>query len=416
MRLQTASLRTVRTLLCALLVSLLFGAHPAWAKDKPKPVHRIFLVGESAEWVDTRVDVRPQDRVAIRAGAEVCFSGGREESCVRAVGWPRASFAGDWPEDAAACEDPFPEWDHAALVAQVGEEIVPIGRQAVLENLEGRLRLSINDCSFEGELRNSGQFSVVVLLENPRAHAARSGRELIEAAIDALGGGAIRGVRSLRARAACTGPGGEFTTEVLTLAPDKTLFKQTSDAGQTEILAEGDRAWTIDRATGRRRKAKKMVRFVRGHEFHDLLLRLDERFTAPTLPMVEEGAVEDAPEAAEACLRVEMLDLYGAPAAVCLDPETSMPVRLSYQPAGRKKDPTIEVELESWREIDGVQFLEAFTLRQGDDVFTYRYDELLPNAVSRDNFRAVSPRALKEIRKRLEENRSTDSSEAPTGS
>ena len=292
----------------------------------------------------------------------------------------------------------------------VGEQAVLVGRQTQVHDLEGRVMLGINDCSFEGELANAGQFSVVLVVENPAALAARSGRELIEEALEALGGDAIRGVASLRARAQCTGPGGSFTTEVLTLGADRTLFKQTADGASIEILAHGDQAWRIDRERGKRKKAKKMLRFVRGHEFHDLLLRLDERFDRHTVPLADEEPAAET--AAGDCVRVEMVDPYGAPAAVCLDAETSMPVRLSYQPAGKKKDPTIEIDLESWREIDGVKFLEAFTLRQGDDVFTYEYDTLLPNAVSRANFNAVSPRALKEIRKRLKQARSGTEAEA----
>ena len=391
-----------RPLVLALALPLVVAASVS-GKETPDPLNRIFLVGDVAEWLDTKVNVRPQDHLTIRAGSEVCFSGGRDESCVRSVGWPRESYAESFPDDAAACTDPFPEWNHAALVARVGDEPVLVGRQTVVSGLEGRLTLSINDCSFDGDYRNDGQFSVVIVAENPTAFAARGGRELIAAAIEALGGKAINGVTGLRVRAACTGPGGPFTTEVITLEPDQTLFKQSSEEGSSEWLAQGDKAWRIDRERGKRKPAKKMLRMIRGHEFHDLLFHLDERFQEHTVPASNDG--DEGPQAPDSetdgCVRVEMRDLYGAPAAVCLDPESFMPVRLSYQPAGRKKEPTIEMELETWLEIDDVQYLESFTLRHGEDVFTYRYEQILPNGVSRANFSAVSPRAFKAIRKRL---------------
>lgn len=384
---------------------MILAAVSAQGKETPDPVNRIFLVGDSGAWVDTRVNVRTQDHLTVRAGSEVCFSGGRAESCVRSVGWPRESYAESFPGDAATCEDPFPEWNHGALVAMVDEQPILVGRQTVVNGLEGRLFLAINDCSFDGEFRNQGQFSVVIVAENPTAHAARSGRDLIESAIAAMGGKAIGGIKGLRVRAACTGPGGSFTTEVITLEPEQTLFKQSSAEGSVEWLALGDKAWRIDRELGERESADKRLRTIRGHEFHNLLFHLDERFQGHTIPLPAAADNEhggDAPAAeSDDCVRVEMLDLYGAPAAICLDPETSMPLRLSFQPDGKKKEPTIEMELESWREIDEVKYLEAFTLRQGDEVFTYRYEEILPNAVSRANFSAVSPRALKEIRKRL---------------
>lgn len=404
-------------------VSLLLVLTPAAAlpKESPDPVNRIFLVGDSAEWVETGLKVRPEDHLTIRAGSQVCFSGGREESCVRSSGWPRETYAGTWDGDAAACDDPFPEWNHAAVIAMIGEEPVLVGRQNTFAGREGLVRVAINDCSFDGEYHNEGQFSVVLVEENPTALAARSGRELIEGAIDAMGGKAIRGVKSLDVRAACTGPdGSSFTTEVTSIFPDQTLFKQSSDAGAAEWVAIADKAWRIDRELGKRESAKKMVRVIRGHEFHAMLFELDTRFGDHTVPReLEEGGTEVEPEAPSSgdavdCERVEMRDEYGAPAAVCLDPETLLPVRLSFQPAGKKKEPTLELDLQSWTEIEGVRYLQKFTLRQGDDAFTYDYQEILPNSVDRAVFKAVSPRALKEVRMRLKRGSEDEATDTET--
>ncbi len=387
---------------------LLLAPAGARSGESPAPVNRIFLVGDRAGWLETGLKVRPQDQLTIRAGSQVCFSGGREESCVRAAGWPRETYAEAWGGDAAACEDPFPEWNHGTVIAMIGEEPIEVGRQKEVTGKEGLVRLAINDCSFDGEYGNRGQFSVVLVVENPTALAARGGRELIESALDALGGKAIRAVQSLGARAACTGPDGSFTTEVLSILPHQTLFRQSSDAGTAEWVAIGEEAWRIDRALGKRESANKMVPVIRGHEFHAMLFELDTRFKNHTLPETPARPAEDGVETAAAggdggCLRVEMEDLYGAPAAVCLDAESYLPVRLSYQPAGRKKEPALEIELESWTEIDGVQYLEAFTLRHGEERFTYRYEEIRPNGVDRSVFKEVSPAALREIRRRLKE-------------
>jgi hypothetical protein len=403
----------MRVLLCLVAAALATVPAQAEKKEKPDPTNRIFLVGDRGEWVDTGLWVRPQDLLNLRAGSEVCFSGDDLDSCVRAEGWPRESYEERWSGDAAACEDPFPEWNHAALVAKVGDEPILVGKKTEIENLEGPLLLTVNDCSFEGAHGNDGQFSVVVVIENPVALAARRGRQAIEAAIEALGGEkAIRRVQSLRAHAQCTGPGGEFTTEVLSRLPEQVLFRQSSEQGSMELLMVGDKAWSIDRELGTRKDlSKKMREFIRGHEFHYMLFELATRFEEHTLPLAAEGD-EPSPESATdqaldpvawpptECELVEMRDLLGAPAAVCLDPETSMPLHLRYQPAGDKKAPPILVELEDWREIDEVQFLEAFTLRHGEEVFTYRYDEIEPNSVERQAFKDVSERALKEIRKK----------------
>ena len=176
---------TWRVLFCLLVAA---SAPLAAAKDSADPKSRIFLVGDRAEWLDTGMFVRPVDYVTLRAGSEVCFSGGDDDACVRAVGWPRESYAEEFNEAAAACADPYPEWNHATLLARVGEEVFPVGKGTVIEGQEGALQLSINDCSFDGPHRNVGQFSVVAVVENPVALAARRGRQAIEAAIEAMGG------------------------------------------------------------------------------------------------------------------------------------------------------------------------------------------------------------------------------------
>jgi hypothetical protein len=392
-------------MVCALTCLLITSTSVSVAgKDTADPTNRIFLVGDSADWVDTGLFVRSQDFLTIRAGSEICFSGSNDDACVRAEGWPRETYADEWSDDAAACTDPFPEWNHATLIARVGEDVFPVGKTTQIEFKEGPLELSINDCSFEGDHRNDGQFSVVVVVENPVALAARRGRQAIAGAIEAMGGEkAIRRVVSLGAEAECTAPdGSRFTTEVLSLNPDRTLFRQTTEEGAAEWLAIDDKAWRLDRERGRRKpESKKMREMIRSHEFHLTLFELESRFQNHTLPLEEEGEPEEVEaEPVTDCKLIEMEDLFGAPASVCLDPESSMPLRLIYQPAGQKKELPIEIELERWREIDQVQFIEAFTLRQGEEVFTYEYGRIEPNSIGQAVFKEVSERAFAEIRKR----------------
>ena len=116
------------------------------------PVNRIFLIGESPGWIDTGLEVRPQDHLTVRAGAQVCFSASDPRSCVRGGGWAREDYATEWPESAAACDDPFPELNHAAVVARVGDEVFEVGRSTLVEGKEGRLELTVNDCSLAAPL------------------------------------------------------------------------------------------------------------------------------------------------------------------------------------------------------------------------------------------------------------------------
>lgn len=408
-----------RPALFGLLILLPVSPGEAKKKEKPDPVNRIFLIGESPEWIDSSLDVRPQDHLTVRAGAEVCFSASNPESCVRAGGWARESYATEWPESAAECNDPFPELNHAAVVARVGEEVFEVGRSTLVEGKEGRLELTINDCSFEGEHRNEGNFSVIIVVENPAAWAVRGGTDLIDEAIEAMGGKAINQVGSLAVKADCTGPTGPFTTEVFTIRPDRTLFRQSADGATMELLAVRDEAWQIDRELGKREKlSKKNLAMIRGHEFQLVLFELDERFQNHTVPVVEEGEGASEETTAEAenedsCVLVLMEDLEGLPASVCLDPDTKLPVRLIHQPPGAKKQLPIVIELERWLEVNDVQFLAGFTLRQGEDAFTYAYTEILPNSVGRSVFKEISRSALEETRRELKAAKRGESPDEP---
>lgn len=416
-----------------LLLAALTLATPLIADREPVPKRRIFLVGGETTWLDTGLTVRPEDHLTVRAGSELCFSGGELDSCVRASGLERSVYESEWPEDAAACADPFPDWPHAALVAEVGGEPLLVGKELRIEGRDGELRLGINDCSTAGELGNEGEFSVVVAVADPAAWAAQLGRERIEQALEALGGDAIDDFRSLAVRAACTGPGGPFTTEVLSLRPDRTFFRQSSESGEIELVVRGEKAWRVDPESGLWKKQGKDVReFVRGHEFHLLFLELDRRFDRHTLPVGEDepdeepggaaaaaGAPVEAEGAAspvagaEPCVRVEMVDLQGAPAAVCIGEESGLPVWLEYQPGGRRKEPTLHLRPEGWREIDGVLYLEGFTLEHGEELFTYRYERIEPNAVDPALFRM--PRKKKAEPESAEEPQAADEADPEPG-
>ncbi len=347
--------------------------------EPAEPLVKIVLVQGDRDWTDTGIFLRLEDRLTIRAGAVVCFSAGERDSCVRSAGWDRASYEARWPRDHAACADPHPEWNHAALLVELGGEVQPVGQQFELIGREGALRLGINDCSLSGDLHNEGAFSVVVTIEDPPAQAARRGRELIAAAIDALGGReALDAVKSLTVRAACSGPEGSFTTEVFSLRPTRTLMRQSFGEERVELLVIGEQAWSVDREKGKRKKEPPRTReMVRGHEFQLIPFELDSRFRHHTFAGVDESG----------CARIEMADAANAPAALCLDPESHLPLRLSHQPAGRPKGETIHLELESWRRIDAVLYLEQLTLRQGEETITCRYESIEPNSVDSKLFR-----------------------------
>ena len=202
-------------------------------------------------------------------------------------------------------------------------------------------------------------------------------RALLRAAVAAQGSArAVAAIRSVTAVADCTGPkGAVFTTEVVSERPDRTRFRQNFAGVWTELTVVGDRGWTRDEKTGRALAIPKdLVGVVRGHEFHFLFLDLDRRNRDAR--SAGRDTVRGRP-----CLVVAMTDPGGRPASVCIDEETKLPARLSYEPPGGPKPGTIHVFPTAWQTVAGVRWVSAFELRQNDEVFTYRYRSIRPNVV-----------------------------------
>ncbi len=59
----------------------------------------------------------------------------------------------------------MPTVNHAALIANVGHPDFLVGRRLTFSGKEGTLYIGINDCTFKGEYSNTGEFSVVIVVE-----------------------------------------------------------------------------------------------------------------------------------------------------------------------------------------------------------------------------------------------------------
>ena len=96
-------------------------------------------------------------------------------------------------------------------------------------------------------MKRSLIFGVMAALASAVSAEQAGAGSLLRAAVAAQGSaGAIGAVRSLTAVADCTGPSGDyrnFETEVVSLLPDRTLFRQTAAGQTTEIVVAGDRGW-----------------------------------------------------------------------------------------------------------------------------------------------------------------------------
>jgi hypothetical protein len=242
-------------------------------------------------------------------------------------------------------------------------------------------------------MRRSAMLGALLLASAAALGQAADARRLLSEAVAAQGpAAAIAEVESLTAVADCTGPeGSSFKTEVISLRPDRARFLQDFGEEKIDLTVAGQVGWSRDAKTGTvKPMTEGFIGVVRGHEFHLMFLELERRNRDPRLS--GRDTVGGKP-----CLVVSATDDGGRPTSVCIDEKTKLPVRFSYEPSGGPKSQTIHVVPSGWIEIAGIRWINGFTLRQGDEVFTYRYASIRPNSADPKMFdvppdlRAPSP-------------------------
>lgn len=146
------------------LTLCLVAANAASARPESASQTVVRVLG-TTPWVESGIVVAPGDRITITGAGEVCFNE-HDDSCFPPQGYPREAFVKDYFElDYAYCEDEFEAFDHAALIVQIGETVLQVGRRISVSGVSGTVRLGVNDCSLKGRYGNSGWYSAVITVD-----------------------------------------------------------------------------------------------------------------------------------------------------------------------------------------------------------------------------------------------------------
>lgn len=196
-----------------------------------------------------------------------------------------------------------------------------------------------------------------------------SAEQAIDQMLDALGPERARaGVRGLRTIAEGAGPNGRFVMSLTSIRPDTVYYHRQYGQGSIEIWSTPERTWggSNDEAYGE--FAPSARDFVRGHEFHLLLLDMRSRFS--NFAVGAEDTVGD-----ESCLRVSMTYESGGPASVCLRHDDWLPVELQFTP--QDSDEPLRMTFADWRPTGGINYFYSARLAEGpSDVYSYEYVEI----------------------------------------
>lgn len=178
-------------------------------------------------------------------------------------------------------------------------------------------------------------------------------------------------IQSLTATAEGTGPDGAFETTVTSIRPHTVYFRQATGRGITEIWSTAERTWGGNAGEEYELLTSQVRDFVRGHEFHLMVIDMKERFSDFEMIGPEKSGDAD-------CFRISMKDAAGAEAAVCVRSDNWLPAEMQLNP-GSAAGP-VRIVFDDWRETDGLNVFHALELTEDPDrVFSYQYVDISIN-------------------------------------
>lgn len=142
--------------IAATLVSPAIAQH----KKQTKTETKMMVIKGNQDWKNTGFLIRPGDKVVFTCSGRVFFSDGNQLSGVSPRGMNRDEYEANWPLDYLECRDPIELANHASLICKIGNEKLPVGLSKTISGKKGTLSIGINDCTFEGKLKNTGEFNV----------------------------------------------------------------------------------------------------------------------------------------------------------------------------------------------------------------------------------------------------------------
>jgi len=178
-------------------------------------------------------------------------------------------------------------------------------------------------------------------------------------------------IQSLTTTAECMGPDGAFETTVTSIRPDTVYFRQASELAITEIWSTAERTWGGNAGEEYELLTPQVRDFVRGHEFHLMVIDIKDRFSAFELVGREKTGNTD-------CLRISMKDAAGADASVCVRSDDWLPAEMQLNP-GSAAGP-VRIVFDDWHESEGLNLFHAIELiEEPDRVFSYDYVDISVN-------------------------------------
>jgi thiol-disulfide isomerase/thioredoxin len=211
------------------------------------------------------------------------------------------------------------------------------------------------------------------------------------AARDAMGGEpALKQIERIKAVADCVGPRGKYSTEIISVRPDRLFFKQ-SWATRDPFIAfvNGQYAWLKNEKTGEvSRLDKTTVAGVRGHEFQMIAIAPLERFKEARVEGFEDFA--GAPS-----VKIRVTDELGNPVYLFFNVKTRLMGGMTLADSRSASGEMVKVVFNEWKDVGRVRLPSKVTATDKAGDFVLNFREILLNQAEDNIFQVPSELAEK---------------------
>lgn len=202
----------------------------------------------------------------------------------------------------------------------------------------------------------------------------QTAEKVIEASLDAIGTKADREkIQNLVSLADCISPKGKYTTEIHTASPGYSYFKQVYSykPGSFEAVIENK---TNGYVIGDSIKplAKEAVYAIRSHEFHNMVLEVDQRFH-------DYGKPENIKADGMKAYRLKAKDELNNECTLFFDVDTGLLSALHFQNPDSTKE-IIKIKFSNWKKLQYLLLPQHVDIDQAEKLYTFDFTKVIFNS------------------------------------
>lgn len=199
--------------------------------------------------------------------------------------------------------------------------------------------------------------------------SAQQADAVAEKSLKAIGSAKdISNIRSVRAVADCTGPNGDYTTEIYSAGNGRLIFRQVRAGNVYKGTTNGPVFWTTDEKTVDHSLADKRAAFAwRSHDYQRLAIEVSEWFRDISFESEENFAGKTA-------FKLRAKDELGHPAFLFFDKDSRLMLGFVIQNPFSEKLEMIRNVFNEWKQVGKIKLPSKITVtdKQGDFVLNFR--------------------------------------------